>query len=137
MAIAAQTLSCVKDTTDSLLPTSFSLHSVDLLPLDFGPGYDNNYLCIAFTNITNGFLYEDPANDNDCQQVGNNVQSECRVLHGNEEIQSLIRVILQSESIVEAQEDTPGIWAWPMPAPLHDTKTTIKVLTLLWFMCLS
>ncbi len=140
--MASQTLNCVKDTTNGLLPASFSLHSVDLLPLEDGGRGESNYLSVTFGNATNAFLYEGRVpeeatnatpldNDNDTRHA-NNMRSECRVIHGNDDVHALIRVILQSESIVEATEDTPGVWSWPLPLPLSDDGATIKVYADMW-----
>ena len=113
------TLSCVKDV--SILPASFSLHSVDFLPTE--DKNDPKFCCMTLRNTSNGHLYSSDHRS----------ESEIKVVHGNSEVHNCIKSVLSGgkndesgESPIQlAQPD--GIWSMPFRIPLKETKTTVQV----------
>ena len=117
-----QSLSCVKDMSTGILPASFSLQSVDLLPTD--EKAEPKVCCLTLRNCSNGHLFR-PRFHN---------KSEIRVLHGNNEVHNCIKEVLigtKDEKLADAgiQLANPdGIWNIPFRIPLSETKTTIQVI---------
>lgn len=109
-------LNCVKEAS-SVLPASFSLHSVDLLPVHNEANLPN-FSCLTLRNVSNGFLYDSNFRS----------KSEIRVVHGNAEVRKCVRHVLNPDVKVEVeQEGGCGIWTQPFRIPIIETKTTIQV----------
>jgi len=119
----ANSLNCVKDV--SILPASFSLHSVDFLPIN-DEKMDNSpkFCCVTLRNISNGHLYSQDFRS----------ESEIRVLHGNSEAHNCIKEVLtgvredetgSGEAPIQLA-NPDGIWTVPFRIPIKETKTTIQ-----------
>lgn len=112
-----QSLSCVKEMSNTILPASFSLHSVDLLPTD--EKIDPKFCCLTLRNTSNGHLFSEDFRG----------KSEIRVLHGSNEAHNCIKNVLTGDkeelSIPLANPD--GLWTQPFKIPLTETKTTVQV----------
>lgn len=111
-------LNCAKDI--GLLPPSFSLHSVDLLPID--DKVEPKFCCLTLRNISNGHLFNSDFR----------ASSEIRVVHGSTEVHDCVSQVLNG---AKANADKPpalanpdGIWNLPFRIPLVETKTTVQVI---------
>ena len=120
---------------NSLMPTSFSLHSVDLLPVMGNPKLEPNFCCLTLRNTSNGHIFNYGGNEG-------RSKSEIRVVHGNTEVYQCIRHVLlgpekDQQNNAEAHASNnfngcgsscEGIWCLPFRIPLAETKTTIQVI---------
>ena len=122
-----QSSSCVKDVSNSILPASFSLHSVDLLPVVTDEkNSEPTFCCLTLRNTSNGHLY-----DAEFQS-----KSEIRILHASREAHRCVNEVLTGGGGSDKADDQngttvnqhpEGLWTMPFRIPISETKTTIQV----------
>jgi hypothetical protein len=123
-------LNCVKEA----LPASFSLHSVDIMPVASSNQIEQNHCVLTLKNTHNGHLYYNDSTVPNCS-------SEIRIVHGSPEVHKCIQKILKSDKDVEKEAENntagcgnvdinaPGVWTIPFRIPIVETKTTIQVFS--------
>ena len=108
------------------MAASFSLHSVDLLPVEDVSKAEPNFCCLTLRNTSNGHVFSNTGYTN------TQGQSEIRVVHGNTEVYQCIRHVLLGDKdqtlVNNGCGSCEGIWCLPFRIPLAETKTTIQVI---------
>ena len=118
---------------NGLLPASFSLHNVDLLPVEDLKS-EPNFCCLTLRNTSNGHIFNANSSSTDTtNRSTGGPKSEICIVHGNTEVYQCIRHVLLGEkdqSLVENGSGSchEGIWRLPFRIPLAETKTTIQVI---------
>ena len=107
-------LNCVKEV--SFLPSSFSLNSVELLPIE--PKIEPKLCCLSLRYTSNGHVYNE-----DIQS-----QAEIRVLHGAREVKESVNQILgHKENDKQLHDWSEEIKSWPFKLKYNETKLTVQV----------
>ena len=107
-------LNCVKEV--SFLPSSFSLNSVELLPIE--PKIEPKLCCLSLRYTSNGHVYNE-----DIQS-----QAEIRVLHGAREVKESVNQILgHKENDKQHHDWSEEIKSWPFKLKYNETKLTVQV----------
>ena len=106
-------LNCVKEV--SFLPSSFSLNSVELLPIE--PKIDPKVCCLTLRYTSNGHVYNEDIQSN----------AEIRVLHASKDVKESINQILGIKEAEKQNEFSEEIKSWPFKLKYNETKMTVQV----------
>ena len=106
-------LNCVKEV--SFLPSSFSLNSVELLPIE--PKIDPKVCCLTLRYTSNGHVFNE-----DIQS-----HAEIRVLHASKDVKESINQILGMKEAEKQNEISEEIKSWPFKLKYNETKMTVQV----------
>ena len=106
-------LNCVKEV--SFLPSSFSLNSVELLPIE--PKIEPKLCCLTLRYTSNGHVY-----NGDVQS-----SAEIRVLHASKDVKETINHILGNKEAEKQNEFPEEIKSWPFKLKHNEIKMTVQV----------